>query len=94
VVAVLSRPRHPYTMALYQCLPHGRMASELQTIPGTVPDLISPPTGCRFHPRCSHVLDVCPNAKPRPLQVGDRHWVSCFWATAQTDGAQRHEEAS
>ena len=40
VVEVLSRPRHPYTIALYQCLPHGHTASELQTIPGTVPDLI------------------------------------------------------
>ncbi len=57
---VLKHPRHPYTMALYQCLPHGRTAAELQTIPGTVPDLIDPPTGCRFHPRCSHVMEICP----------------------------------
>ena len=87
VVEVLSRSRHPYTIALYECLPHGHTAAELQTIPGTVPDLISPPTGCRFHPRCKRVLDVCATEKPRPVQVGDRHWVSCFWATGQTDGA-------
>jgi oligopeptide/dipeptide ABC transporter ATP-binding protein len=81
--AVLKRPRHPYTMALYQCLPHGRTADELQTIPGVVPDLITPPTGCRFHPRCSHAMDVCSGTKPLPVQVGDRHWVSCFWAAGQ-----------
>ena len=94
VVEVLSRPRHPYTIALYQCLPHGHTASELQTIPGTVPDLISPPTGCRFHPRCKHVLDVCPTVKPQPVQVGDRHWVSCFWATGQDDAGQSPAVAS
>ena len=94
VAEVLSRPRHPYTVALYECLPHGHTASELQTIPGTVPDLITPPTGCRFHPRCKHVLDVCPTAKPLPVQVGDRHWVSCFWATGQDAVPDGREGAS
>jgi peptide/nickel transport system ATP-binding protein len=94
VVEVLSRPRHPYTIALYECLPHGHAASELRTIPGTVPDLISPPTGCRFHPRCKHVLDVCPTTKPQPVEVGDRHWVSCFWATGQDAVAPAGEAAS
>ena len=87
VAAVLKRPRHPYTMALYQCLPHGRTVAELQTIPGTVPDLIAPPSGCRFHPRCSRIMDVCPHTKPEPVKVGDRHWVSCFWAAAQAGKA-------
>ena len=73
-------PRHPYTIALYQCLPHGRKAPELRTIPGTVPDLIDPPTGCRFHPRCAHVMEQCPTQKPETTKVGDRHWVACFWA--------------
>ncbi len=77
---VLNRPRHPYTIALYQCLPHGRTANELQTIPGSVPDLIDPPTGCRFHPRCSHVMERCSAEKPRPVAVAERHSVSCFWA--------------
>jgi peptide/nickel transport system ATP-binding protein len=87
VAAVLKWPRHPYTMALYQCLPHGRTAAELQTIPGTVPDLIAPPSGCRFHPRCSRVMDACPHTKPDPVKVGDRHWVSCFWAAEQVGKA-------
>ncbi len=89
VSEVLKRPRHPYTIALYECLPHGRTAQELQTIPGTVPDLIDPPTGCRFHPRCSHVMDVCPDEKPRPVKVGDRHWVSCFWAAEKAGEGAR-----
>jgi peptide/nickel transport system ATP-binding protein len=92
--AVLKRPRHPYTTALYQCLPHGRTADELETIPGVVPDLITPPTGCRFHPRCNHVMDVCSREKPEPLLIGDRHWVSCFWAAEQASPAQSVGAAS
>ena len=91
VAVVLKHSRHPYTVALYECLPHGRTASELKTIPGTVPDLIDPPSGCRFHPRCDHAFDACATAKPRPVQVGERHWVSCFWAEQQ--GGTRPVEA-
>jgi oligopeptide/dipeptide ABC transporter ATP-binding protein len=94
VAAVLKRPRHPYTTALYECLPHGRTADELQTIPGAVPDLITPPEGCRFHPRCRHAMEVCSSAKPLPVQVGDRHWVSCFWAAEQALGPQPGEGGS
>jgi len=83
VTTVLKRPRHPYTAALYECLPHGRRVSDLKTIRGTVPDLIDPPSGCRFHPRCDRALDVCAAVKPRPIQVGERHWVSCHWVEQQ-----------
>ena len=94
VAEVLKRPLHPYTIALYQCLPHGRQASELQTIPGTVPDLIDPPSGCRFHPRCPHVMPICPEQKPEPVQIGERHQVSCFWAASQNSGVSSPEVAS
>jgi hypothetical protein len=40
------------------------------------------------------VLDICPTVKPQPVQVGERHWVSCFWATGQGDGAGGRAEAS
>jgi oligopeptide/dipeptide ABC transporter ATP-binding protein len=79
-VDILKRPRHPYTMALYQCLPHGRTATELQTIPGSVPDLIAPPDGCRFHPRCTYVRDICRSRKPEATPLSGRHVVSCYWA--------------
>ena len=56
---VMTQPYHPYTRALFDCLPQGKKAAELQTIPGAVPDLIDPPPGCRFHPRCRHAMPVC-----------------------------------
>ena len=75
--------RHPYTIALYECLPHGKTAAELHTIPGSVPDLIDPPSGCRFHPRCEHAMDVCVTVKPEPTPITGEHWVACHWAAGQ-----------
>jgi len=80
---VLKHPRHPYTMALYDCLPQGKTASELRTIPGSVPDLIDPPPACRFHPRCAHVMDVCRSVKPGATQLSEEHWAACYWVEQQ-----------
>ena len=82
-VAVLREPRHPYTIALIECLPQGKKAGELHTIPGTVPDLISPPAGCRFHERCERVMDVCRDTLPAPLDVGHGHRAACHWVAQQ-----------
>jgi oligopeptide/dipeptide ABC transporter ATP-binding protein len=78
-VAVLTQPHHPYTVALIACLPQGKKAGELCTIPGTVPDLIAPPAGCRFHERCAHVMDVCRDTLPAPIEVGREHRTACHW---------------
>jgi len=83
---VLKHPRHPYTMALYDCLPQGKTASELRTIPGSVPDLIDPPAACRFHPRCAHVMDVCRSVKPGATQLSEEHWAACYWVEQQERG--------
>jgi peptide/nickel transport system ATP-binding protein len=83
---VLKRARHPYTVALYECLPHGKTAAELHTIPGSVPDLIDPPSGCRFHPRCGHAMEVCVTAKPEPTVITGEHWVACHWAAERLAG--------
>jgi len=90
-VDVLRQPCHPYTIALIECLPHGRKVSELQSIPGGVPDLIAPPDGCRFHPRCAHVMDVCRGAKPERVEVDEEHWVACFWAAGDRRGRESND---
>lgn len=81
--SIMKHPAHPYTIALYQCLPHGKRADELRTIPGTVPDLVAPPTGCRFHPRCDYAMDVCAVTKPLPTVVADAHWATCHYVAAR-----------
>ncbi len=89
---VLKHPRHPYTIALHECLPQGKKAAELRTIPGSVPDLIDPPAGCRFHPRCAQVMEVCETVKPRPTWLGERHWVACHWVAQGLRGRARPSE--
>lgn len=83
--SIMKNPSHPYTIALYHCLPHGKRADEIRTIPGTVPDLIDPPAGCRFHPRCDHAMDVCVTTKPLPTAVADAHWAACHYVAARME---------
>jgi oligopeptide/dipeptide ABC transporter ATP-binding protein len=70
--------RHPYSRALLETVPkiHGTQTS-FQPIPGAVPTLTDPPSGCRFHPRCSYVLDVCRTARPLPESAAPGHTVAC-----------------
>jgi len=69
------RPRHPYTQALLASLLDG--SGRLQGIPGEVPNLMAPPPGCRFAPRCTRAIDVCGSQRPRfDGGVGD-HRLAC-----------------
>ncbi len=73
---LFSEPRHPYTKELLESLPNPE--GRIQDIPGEVPSLIHPPSGCRFHPRCPNVIEVCPRQKPERAELAARHWVRCF----------------
>jgi len=76
---LFAQPLHPYTQGLLAAVPRPDVAAkELTSIEGSVPDLISPPTGCRFHPRCPRAFDRCSKEKPRLLEVSPGHLVSCF----------------
>lgn len=75
---IFSRPLHPYTQGLLNSiLKFSTRASGAQTIPGTIPDLIEPPSGCRFHPRCQETMEVCEKEKPASVELEEGHWVSC-----------------
>jgi peptide/nickel transport system ATP-binding protein len=79
---IYKNPRHPYTRYLISSLPKLDDKSERVSIPGRPPALDQPPTGCRFHPRCPHVMDVCRQQEP-PLVTVDNHGgidhrVACF----------------
>lgn len=79
VKKVLSEPRHPYTMALLKALPgiKGR-SKELVPIPGSVPNLLAPPLGCRFFPRCAVSHDRCILERPPLVNVSDQHYLACW----------------
>ncbi len=75
-------PRHPYTRGLLRSVPvAGRRAGRsrrLQEIPGMVPGPLEMPGGCRFHPRCPHVMDRCRNEEPKEIILGKRRRVRCW----------------
>ena len=74
---IINNPQHPYTKGLINAIPSDRR-NELVEIRGSVPDLVNPPSGCRFNPRCDYVRDLCKNEKPKALQVEKNHMVACF----------------
>jgi oligopeptide/dipeptide ABC transporter ATP-binding protein len=80
VDSIFNRPHHPYTWGLLGSLPRLEADVErLAQIPGQPPSLLNPPAGCRFHPRCSYVMDVCKAQVPELAGVGDEphHRQAC-----------------
>lgn len=78
VAEIFSKPRHPYTQALLRAIPRAdREATTLSSIPGTVPDLLFPPTGCMFHPRCPYAWKACAETRPAYAEVEKGHRVAC-----------------
>ncbi|HPR41689.1 MAG TPA: ABC transporter ATP-binding protein [Candidatus Methanofastidiosa archaeon] len=77
---LFNRPLHPYTQGLIAAVPViTEKREELSYIPGTVPNLIHPPTGCRFHPRCPYATDICKEKIPELKAVEtDDHFVECW----------------
>ncbi|MDG6920159.1 MAG: ABC transporter ATP-binding protein [Nitrososphaerota archaeon] len=70
---VVTRPLHPYTTALVNSIPHkSKREGDLVAIPGSPPNMLAPPSGCRFHPRCPKVMDICNTVNPGVKQVEDR----------------------
>jgi len=79
VLELLNNPRHPYTAGLIKCVPDiSQTRDRLESIPGTVPSLIDPPSGCLFHPRCDKAMAICTKEKPPPVAVTQEHSVFCL----------------
>ena len=75
VVELFKNPLHPYTKALLESIP--RPNKEFKPIKGHVPNLIDPPPGCRFHPRCEHAMEICSKIRPTLAEVKKEHFVAC-----------------
>ncbi len=75
---LFDNPLHPYTVALLRSIPKPCQGDDrLETIPGSVPDLVNPPSGCRFNPRCKSANEICRRQVPMLTDVGKRHFVAC-----------------
>jgi peptide/nickel transport system ATP-binding protein len=76
VIEIFKKPLHPYTQGLLESIP--RPGHPFKSIEGTVPSLINPPKGCRFHNRCRYAMDICRKVKPKMAEVEKEHFVQCF----------------
>jgi len=79
--SLYANPLHPYTVALLSAVPIPDpvvdRTRERIILTGDVPSPINPPSGCNFHPRCQHVMDICREETPELKNVGGEHWVAC-----------------
>ena len=85
VEELFENPLHPYTRALLEAAPKLAMEEELKSIEGDVPNLVTPPPGCRFHPRCLHAMDVCRQAFPEMKEFKKNHFVACYWVEQMSE---------
>jgi oligopeptide/dipeptide ABC transporter ATP-binding protein len=80
VAGVFREPRHPYTLGLLRAVPDFDVVREtLSSIPGSPPDLASPPQGCRFHPRCAFVREACIAAPVPLITLGEGRNARCLY---------------
>jgi len=75
---IFENPYHPYTKGLLKAVPKIGRTDELQSIQGIVPDLVEPPSGCRFHPRCKNVMEICRKDFPPLVEIKSGHYVACY----------------
>jgi peptide/nickel transport system ATP-binding protein len=84
VEALFARPRHPYTQGLIRSIPRLDLAAtehrRLEAIPGTVPSLLNPPTGCRFAARCRYAVEACLAGQPALREIAPGHKAACIRA--------------
>jgi oligopeptide/dipeptide ABC transporter ATP-binding protein len=80
VDAVFREPHHPYTLGLLRAVPDFDLVrGELASIPGSPPDAVEPPSGCRFHPRCGFVREACTVAPIPLIRVGGEREARCLY---------------
>lgn len=79
VLDLFEEPLHPYTQGLIHAFPNIKSAkTRMISIPGSPPDLLNPPPGCRFHPRCAYAKSLCKKEEPALTKTGEKeHLVAC-----------------
>ncbi|MEM3700647.1 MAG: ABC transporter ATP-binding protein [Candidatus Bathyarchaeia archaeon] len=77
VTEVFIRPAHPYTQVLINAFPEIKTQKPITFLEGYPPNLLSPPSGCRFHPRCKYLMEICKREEPNTVKLDGEHYVSC-----------------
>jgi peptide/nickel transport system ATP-binding protein len=85
--SIFTDPKHPYTEALLKAVPSVAQTRTLEVIPGNIPNLIEPPSGCVFHPRCKYAKDICMKEVPPLEKTAEGHYVACVrWRELRLEG--------
>jgi peptide/nickel transport system ATP-binding protein len=95
VFDIFENPQHPYTKGLLAAIPRiskKEQKPELDIIPGFVPNLIFPPRGCRFHPRCEHAMKKCKTDKPALFPLENGVSVACFLYDTDKSDSESYEK--
>jgi peptide/nickel transport system ATP-binding protein len=91
VTDVFAHPKHPYTQGLLRSVPNIKLdGGELYKMAGAPPDLSNPPGGCRFHPRCPFVMDICREEEPSLEDIEGGQFASC-WLYPQVMGKRKEQ---
>lgn len=92
-VEIFKNPKHPYTVGLIGSKPDMSTETDrLNVIPGNVPDLNNLPSGCPFHPRCEHAMDICKKEFPAEVKVDEGHITSCWLYSNKSDESNKNDE--
>lgn len=79
VQKLFDEPQHPYTQGLLRAVPNIRLTDDdLYKMPGSPPNLVSPPPGCHFHPRCPKVMEICSQTASAITEIAPGHFVNCW----------------
>jgi len=79
IYTLTQKPYHPYSNGLLKAIPPvDKTIEKLNTIPGSVPNLLKPPTGCRFHLRCENMIQKCKIDPPPLEEIEEGHFISCY----------------
>jgi len=77
--SMFKKPAHPYTQGLIAAFPSiYAPKQEMMALPGLPPNLLNPPKGCRFAPRCPYAMDICKKKTPQLKEVSTGHYVACY----------------
>ena len=76
---IFANPLHPYTQALFSAIPMPDPTVKMNrtVLQGSIPSPANPPSGCKFHTRCSRCMEICKTEAPKPYYAGDDHYVVC-----------------
>ena len=93
---IFSRPKHPYTIALFHAIPKLDTGSvdQLAVIKGEIPSAINPPKGCRFHPRCENCMEICLTEDPESREVDGRIVACHLFHKASADKGNQFNQNS